>query len=303
MCGLACCGFVVLAWGVWVALSTYLHLGSPDETIPASPLHSGSALRPTTPHLFYLQEALVDFVCISLPKRKASHFDPLARKLAAQGLGVQWFSAINGHDVRLADYPTTERYRKFFATNARELAQGTTHVDYRGHLGCTLSHLEVWRGARSMRVVLEDDVDLPPDFRSRFQQALLDTTAVDPNWDVLLLGWCCRYQDYWKCKANDREHVEAGGVVRVRFWIGGWGYVVRSPAVAQKILALFRPIDWHVDLVLAEAAWQDKPPVYGLVPTLTPHGGHLRISTFDHWQKGNPDLLKSDNNIVVNHGT
>lgn len=241
----------------------------------------------------------VDFVCISMTHRKASHYEPLRADLDRQGLQLSWFKGINGRKLNLDDYPMTPKYRLLFETNARQRQNGQTTTDYRGHLGCTLSHLNVLSQAENMLVILEDDAKLVPNFRQEFQNRLAAVNQVDPDWEVLLLGFCSGYEYHPNCKRNDREPIQAGGITRVHYWIGGWAYCVRNPQVAAKITSFFSPMPWHIDLTLADQAYQGNLRVYGCMPTIANHQGVLRISSWDFHQVGHALGLKSDTTNTI----
>lgn len=244
----------------------------------------------------------VDFVCISMEHRKESHFDKLRDTLVGEGIQLTWFQGINGKKLNPNDYNLTRQYRAFFESNQKDFQAGKTTTDYRGHLGCTVSHLNVISNIQNMTVIFEDDAKTVPDFRSKFQAALGAVTRVDPKWEVLLLGWCAKYKDHFYHKLNDHEPIHEGGITKVHYWIGGWAYCIRNKKVAEKILKLFNPLSWHIDLALAEAARSGRLNVYGCMPTLANHQGWLRISTYDFYQIGDATNIKSDtNNEIPDH--
>ena len=238
----------------------------------------------------------VDFVCISMQHRKSVHFQRLYKQLITEGVQLTWFEGIDGKKLNPSDYNLAKRYKQFFENNYQEYLAGKTKHDYRGHLGCTISHLNVIAGIQNMTVIFEDDAEIVPHFRQKFQSALAAVTKIDPNWEVLLLGWCCNYKDHGLCKLNDCEPVLEGGIVKVHYWFGGWAYCIRGHKEAEKILGIFNPISWHIDLSLAEAAQSNKLRVYACMPTIANHAGHLRISSFDFVQKGDSKYVKTDTN-------
>jgi len=238
----------------------------------------------------------VDFVCISMAHRKESHYEALHRDLEKEGIQLTWFKGINGKKLKLDDYNLAPRYRKFFENNLKEFLEGRTTTDYRGHLGCTVSHLNVISNIKNMTVIFEDDTKIVPDFRTKFQAALGAVTRVDPEWELLLLGFTANYNDHHYHKLNDREPIHEGGIVKLHYWIGGWAYCIRSVKVAQKIMEFFNPMTWHIDLSLAEQARIGNLKAYGCMPTLSNHQGMLRISSFDFYQFGDAAGLKSDTN-------
>ncbi len=238
----------------------------------------------------------VDFVCISMQQRKSVYFERLRKMLADQSITLSWFPGIDGKKVDLKAYNMTPRYRSFFENNIKEREAGKTKTDYRGHFGCTLSHLGVISNIRNMTVIFEDDAEVVPDFRRKFQSALGAVTRIDPDWDVLVLGWCCEYNYHSFCKLNDTEPIQEGGVVKVHYWAGGWAYCIRGPRTAEKILKMFNPMSWHIDLTIAEAARTGRLSVYACMPTIANHAGSLRISSFDFVQKGDDKFIRSDTN-------
>lgn len=223
----------------------------------------------------------VTFLAIGLPKRKESHFSKLQKDLEPYNIVVNFWEGVNGKEIDYRDYPLADRYYKFFEDNIRQREAGLTKTDYRGHLGATLSHLSAIANMDQMTVVFEDDAVIGPDFRIELQKALAAVHKHDPQWEVLMLGFCCKYKDHFYCKKNDQEPVYEGGIVKLHYWFGAWGYVVRSHAAAQKILQGFDPIPWHIDLTMAEMAMNGQLRVYGCVPPLVNHPGYLRISSFD----------------------
>lgn len=239
----------------------------------------------------------VDFVCISMAHRKDTYFERLKAQLAQESMLITWYPGLDGKLLNMDDYPLSRRYRQFFENNNREREAGTTKTDYRGHLGCTLSHLGVIEHIKHMTVIFEDDAEVVPHFRQQFQSTLGAVTRLDPDWELLLLGWCCNYKDHFYCKDNDCEPIQAGGLVKAHYWIGGWAYCIRNLAAAQKILKLFNPLTWHIDLTLAEAARTGQLKAYACMPTLANHAGWLRMSSFDFYQKGDPGFIKSDTNL------
>lgn len=242
----------------------------------------------------------VDFVCISMTHRKASHFESLRKTLAHEKLELAWFQGINGKNLDMNDYPLQAGYRAFFHKNQREREQGSTQIDYRGHLGCTLSHLNIISQIKNMTVILEDDAKLVPNFRQEFQARLAAVTQLDPDWEILLLGFCSKFEYHPQCKRNDHEPIMAGGIARIHYWIGGWGYCIRNAKVAQKIIReFFSPIPWHIDLTLAQNAFDGKLKVYGCLPPIAKHQGLLRLSSWDYHQVGDSTGIKSDTTHTI----
>lgn len=255
---------------------------------------------PITQHLqpmtWNIKEQDIDLVAIGMEKRYESHFLPLKKELNYYGYDCQWFKGINGKILDYNTLPLTERYKNFFIKNEKERQQDKDAKDFRGHLGCTLSHLSVIYNIKKPTIILEDDVDIQLDFDKKLPQTVKALYELDPEWDILLLGWCCLYTDSAHCIKHDQEAIRKGGLVKMHYWIGGWSYMIRSVTVAQKIIKHFSPIFSHIDLGLADLVSEKKLNVYGCMPTLINHPGNMRLSSFDYTQRGDIRRLRSDTN-------
>jgi len=255
-------------------------------------------LELNTNRLFTANED-VDFVIISLEKRIPTHFEVLKKDFAREGISVTLFKGINGKELKVEDYTMTPQYRAFFLNNQKEFAAGSTKTNYMGHLGATLSHLEVLKNVKNMTVICEDDIDIHTNFRIKFQDAIAAVTKLDPNWDILLLGYTANYNDYHFHKRNDRYPIYEGGIVKIDSWIGGWAYVVRNETVAKKIVKLLTTpaLSWHCDLRISEENRNGNLNAYACMPTICDHAGSLRISSWDFTQTGKWATIKSDTNL------
>lgn len=297
--------YMLLAWivllfalivSLCVILSSNSTVNEPLLNVSDTPFQSMARLEDRQTNRLFTGYEDVDFVCISMEHRKDRYFERLKGMLASQDIALSWFKGIDGKKINMDDYNLSKRYRSFFEDNIKKREAGQTKTDYRGHLGCTLSHLGVITNMKNMTVLFEDDAEVVPDFRRKFQSALGAVTRIDKDWDILLLGWCCNYNDHFYCKGNDAEPIQEGGIVKVHYWIGGWSYCIRGVETAQKILKMFNPMTWHIDLTLAEAARTNKLHVYACMPTIANHAGWLRVSSYDFYQKGDGVFVKTDTN-------
>ncbi len=239
----------------------------------------------------------IDFVVISLPKRKSSHFEYVRRALQKSNIEPVLFEAIDGKTLKYEDYNLAPRYVEFFEHNRRERESGNTTTDYRGHFGCTVSHLTVIKSARNTLCVLEDDADVVNGFGVKLETVLDNLDTLDPEWEVLVLGFSSAYQHHFYHKANDVEPIQMRSLVKLHHFIGGWGYIIRSKIVADKILGFFDPINWHIDLTIAEQTRVGNLKTYGCIPSLAMHPGLLRASSWDFTQVGNVAQIKTDTNL------
>lgn len=275
-----------------------------DET--PVPLENKPLYTPIGKHLHPIQwkdsGSKLDIVAIGMEKRYESHFQPLQKTFKHYGYDCQWFKGINGKTLDYAKLPLTDRYKNFFVKNEKDRQKYSKEntkekpKDFRGHLGCTLSHLSVIHNIRKQTLIVEDDVDVELHFNENLPKTLKAMDELDPHWDILLLGWCCLYADSAHCVKHDREAIRKGGIVKMHYWIGGWAYVIRSREVAQKIIKHFSPLFSHIDLGMADLSLEGKLNVYGSMPTLINHPGNMRMSSFDYTQRGDIRRLRSDTN-------
>jgi GR25 family glycosyltransferase involved in LPS biosynthesis len=96
------------------------------------------------------------------------------------GLTVEWFNAIDGRSVDIAD-----RIRRGYLTKDFSLRMP-------GSLGCLLSHIDLWEKIQKERIcdyalIFEDDAKIPENFLSRLVR--IPWSAVPDDWDMLWLGW------------------------------------------------------------------------------------------------------------------
>lgn len=119
-------------------------------------------------------------LCLSLPEQP-ERGERAMRHFQECGLGVEMVCAVNGGLTGLA---STHPYEHDHP--------GTDYVIGPATIGIFLSHYIIWsivaHGQDEFVLVLEDDVILGSDFKSKMNQALLD---VPEDWDMLFLGSCC----------------------------------------------------------------------------------------------------------------
>jgi len=106
--------------------------------------------------------------CINL-ERRTDRRKRAEAEFAREGLEVEFFRATDGR---------------------REAPQDlyTTAAEY----GCAMSHMRVWRDmvarGHRMALVLEDDVELLPNFKTKLEEIIKEATLV-PNWDMIFMGY------------------------------------------------------------------------------------------------------------------
>ena len=215
--------------------------------------------------------------CISLSYREKK-WTRVRRELASHGIESERLTAVVGKQLWPDDYDeraVSERFRKHVQKKPQHM----------GHLGCSLSHTNLYRTVVDDRVegpvlVVEDDATFGPRFGAQLRDRVARVTAVDPEWDVLLLGFSCGYHSYDKCHENDGAEILGGGcLMRVRRFIGAWGYVLNGRAAAARVLAGLFPHGWAIDHHMCDMAAAGKLRLYGCVPTIAFHPGEFAISS------------------------
>ena len=133
-----------------------------------------------------------------------------------------------------------------------------TDPSYRiGQLGCYLSHLrlmeEVRRYDYSPAVIMEDDISLCDDFRTRLDAAML---TLPEDWEVAFIGWWPEYHDHTRIttEAVNADWMRAtGGAL--------WGthcYMINGRKGAERLMQIMQPITAHVDDHLYAQMMQGK---------------------------------------------
>lgn len=215
--------------------------------------------------------------CISLPYRE-NKWHAVRRELASHGIEAERLTAVVGKQLWPGDYDErviSERFR-------RHVERTPQHM---GHLGCSLSHSNLYRAVVDDRVdgpvlVVEDDATFGPQFGAQLRDRVARVAALDPAWDVLLLGFSCGYQSYDRCHENDGAEILGGGcLMRVRRFMGTWGYVLNGRAAAARVLRGLFPHSWAIDHHMCDMAEAGRLRLYGCVPTIAFHPGEFAISS------------------------
>ncbi len=175
-----------------------------------------------------------------------------------------------------ADAAKLNFWRRFPAIDGRqlELSSRIDHL-FRGNrfgsrrtvIACALSHIEVWRSARQMTMVLEDDVELVDGFRFKLACLQRDLEDYDPEWHVLLLARLSQ-ADLWQPQRPVVHRHPELRAVDWHSWIGGTaGYLV-SPRGAARLLRIAEtdgmqdPVDTYLQThSQALNIYESDPPI------------------------------------------
>jgi len=229
----------------------------------------------------YLEEYLpiynkpVEYYCINLDKRPYKY-----EKLKEQIKELKKFKAIDG---KLLDLDLVDE-RIFKKSFIKHIKNNETH---KGHLGASFSHYNmlneiVDNNNNSLYVIFEDDVILEKDWKEKALNAIERLELIDRNWDIFLLGFNCDYNHTGECHQNDNSPILLDQIVKINYFVGLWGYVINGKRAATKLKKEAFPASWMVDIEYGRLAKDKKINVYGTIPNIAFHPGHLKISSFNY---------------------
>ena len=163
---------------------------------------------------------MVKIYCINLERSKERKAGMEAQFLD-QNLEVEFFKAFDGREMDITEEHMKER------TNP-------------GEYGCLLSHFEIWKDmvakGHEKAVILEDDIQLPPNFESK-----LKNLKLPDKWDIIYLSYTSPI-----CEGYENEDLNIGRC------LGFLTYMI-SLDCAKK-LTQFDPVDYRggVDVQVAQ---------------------------------------------------
>lgn len=289
---------------IFICISFILHFRNQNvlfginDLILTSDSIKGSAEN----NMLYTGFEKLNITVVSLPKRVEEYFKPLQRDLKAYGLECEMAKGVNGHKLNYEinnydGYKIDPAMIKILKENDIRAPLGLDDRNLRGTMGCALAHLGALdQDFVGMRHYLEDDVILCNDYRNRLQLLITNVTKFDPNWELLATGFSCEYKSFYHCTFNDGNPIHEGGFMKINAFVGSWGYIVRSSAVAKKIFKYCHPVTGSIDIIMSRMVTQGKLKAYGAIPHLTIHPGQTRISSIDLSTYGSTLKKRSDTN-------
>lgn len=179
--------------------------------------------------------------------KNADRRDMMQNQIAAFGLGIERFPAVNGREMDAAAFDA------FVAARPHNSNPWT-----RGQVGCFLSHYALWEKAAASdapyTVIFEDDITMSPSV----SDFLSGASWIPADADVVRLEFCVHRVRLDKKAAARHAGRDVRKVVpcdNVRFWATATGAYIISKKAAQKIVAL--PPDRHmcVDVMLMCGAY------------------------------------------------
>lgn len=158
--------------------------------------------------------------------------------LSKMGIPFVITKAVNGYELSEEELNKEYSAQKTFDLHGRYLGKG--------EVGCSLSHRNIYREiiADELKesIILEDDVELDPDFKNHVEVAIKNAGQ---EWDVIFLGqhiFKSRVRSvsvsFWNRSRISQKHIMGDPVEMIS---GTYGYIV-SLAGAKKLLKMTDPI-------------------------------------------------------------
>lgn len=253
-----------------------------------------------TKHIVYPnRKRYIEYYCINLPFRRGK-YEHMKKMLLKESIQLNFFNGINGKELSVESYHSdflTPTYKLYLQTNPKQ----------KGHLGATFSHLSMLQLIVDERlgqtVVFEDDCVIHKGFSNELFDCLERMELVDPDWDILQLGFSCSYDSYYKCHQNDDVTIRAGKIIRLGYAIGLFGYVINGEKGATNLLKHMFPVSWHIDHHIQNLNNKGKIKAYATIPNIVFHPGKTEISSFNEVYQTSYKSYLSDTNFKSNQSS
>jgi GR25 family glycosyltransferase involved in LPS biosynthesis len=185
----------------------------------------------------------IPMVCISLDRRP-ERWTAFQKHAVAAGINVQRHSAVDAKTFVAHEHPAISlgtAHNIFFKTR-----RGHYEIDAAGAVGCSLSHVAVWKEFQQSRasalIVFEDDAVVPLDVKERLEQIVAE---LPEEWDLI------QFQQTKFATGTDCKPISPGSKwERCTSLMGSFAYMVNQRGV-EKLLARFFPIEMHIDAYMA----------------------------------------------------
>jgi GR25 family glycosyltransferase involved in LPS biosynthesis len=179
--------------------------------------------------------------CITLERRN-DRWKRFQDQSGIDSLDLKRFLGVDGKTIDLkTDQRVTTLTKRNIHTKSRRSHE---ELDSIGGVGCALSHIAVWQwlvdSNHDMVLVFEDDAVVPPNFVTRANQCIQESTILkDPKkWDLWLLGGI--WDDLTKIPGEETAF-------RIGSYVLFHAYVITKRA-ARMFLKDVYPIHAHIDI-------------------------------------------------------
>ncbi len=272
----ACCAIIVTV--VWLVQR--------GQCVPRPKVAEGELLSDDTK---------LRHIVVSLPYR-TKKYERVRKELEGFGFPCERFQATVGKRVHIEDVDN-----EYVAPSFQRHIRNTEK--HRGHYGCTLSMMMVWRKMIEEKyegpvAICEDDVVFPDRFDELIHDRLARLKRVG-EWHIMYGGMSCSYKTYDKCHANDGMPLLEEHLYRVKHAIGMWYYVVNGWRSALRLLEGMKGMTWMIDHNISEQLFQKDDSFVALCssPVIALHPGTFQIDSFNEEFTASADNYVSDTNI------
>lgn len=217
---------------------------------------------------------LVGIYYINMDKSKDRRVH-MEKQLFKQGLVGIRQSGIDGKQINLEEY-------KFFLKKFNN--HFVKRPDRIGHLGCFLSHLEIYKNFlktdKPYCLVLEDDVSF---LTNSFKKVLNDTIYKfkSKNWDIILFGYHIDQDWNKKHKENNKDLFLKDDIIHnINYFTGLHCYLINR-RTAIKLLKKLRQPSWYIDWEISKYAYNNELNIYGVFPPVVCQPAAFRVNIND----------------------
>lgn len=181
----------------------------------------------------------VPVFCINLDRRP-ERWQLFSEQPGVKGVDIIRFPAVDGKSLSLQDSRISPETRIRILSKTR---RSHAEINTLGAIGCTLSHLSVWKRFQTeyrdseFCIVLEDDAQIP-------QGLFLAVNRLLPTLPVSLDIWCLGYN----LRNDSSVQFQGPWSIPLSFW-GTSAYVLRKSAI-PRLQEQLLPIECHLDQYL-----------------------------------------------------
>jgi glycosyl transferase family 25 len=186
-------------------------------------------------------------------------------------------NGIDGKKIDLYD----KKY-KFFLRNLK--THFIKNPDRIGHLGCFLSHLDIYRkflnSPKKYCLILEDDTSfLTKNFKIELNNSIKRFST--SNWDIILFGYHIDQDWNKKHKNNNRDLFLKDNIIHnINYFTGLHCYLINRFS-AKKILKKLSQPNWYIDWEISKLAYKKQLKIYGIFPPLVCQPAAFKVNIND----------------------
>jgi glycosyl transferase family 25 len=201
-------------------------------------------------NLVLRDDETVDYYVITM--KNPDRMENIRKQQKKLSKHIQVVDAVVGKDLNLDNFhPIENRFSKVHSVMKREV-------------GCYLSHLKVYdmiraKGSPGYSVIFEDDFDIKPNFKQKFEKTLKELEGRD--FDILMVG-------IYNGDGGDHVVGDVYEIPKGKPDVYGCHACVIKNKNIQKILDNLKTIEHLIDCSIYDKAKSGELTVYATIPTL-----------------------------------